>query len=210
MAKEQGYAVHCLTFRYGQRHEYELEAARRVAAAGNAAALQIVEIDLSAFGGSALTTDLEVPKGRTEEEMSEGIPNTYVPARNTIFLSFALAKAEVLPARDIFIGANAVDYSGYPDCRPAFIDAYEELANRATKQPAGPGAEPIRIHAPLLHMKKSEIILEGQRLGVDYGMTLTCYDPAKDLACGQCDACALRRRGFQEAGVADPTRYLDR
>jgi len=209
MAQEQGYAVHCLTFRYGQRHEYEIEAATRVAAAGNAAGLQIVEIDLSAFGGSALTTDLAIPKGRTEEEMADGIPNTYVPARNTIFLSFALAKAEVLPARDIFIGANAVDYSGYPDCRPAFIDAYEKLANRATKTPSGPDAEPIRIHAPLLNMKKSEVILEGQRLGVDYGMKLTCYDPSKDLACGQCDACALRRRGFQEARVADPTRYLD-
>ena len=205
LAKEQGFEVHCLTFRYGQKHEAELHAARRVAEHGHAADLQVIEIDLSAFGGSSLTTDLEVPKNRSDEAMAEGIPNTYVPARNTIFLSFALAKAEVLPAQDIFIGANAVDYSGYPDCRPAFIEAYAHLANVAT---AREGTERIRIHAPLLHLKKSEIITEGQRLGVDYSQTLTCYDPTNGLACGQCDACLLRRRGFEEAGIPDPTRYV--
>ena len=208
LAKEQGFDTYCLTFKYGQKHEAELNAARRVAEHGQATDLQIVQIDLSAFGGSSLTTEIEVPKNRSEDEIADGVPNTYVPARNTIFLSFALAKAEVLPARDIFIGANAVDYSGYPDCRPAFIEAYEGLANVASAHQGQEGIPPIRIHAPLLHLKKSEIILEGNRLGVDYGQTLTCYDPHHDLACGACDACILRKRGFEEARIPDPTRYV--
>ena len=209
MAKDQGFSPHCLSFRYGQRHAHELAAAERVAAAAGVP-LQIVDIDLRAFGGSALTDDVDVPKDREEGEMAGGIPVTYVPARNTIFLSFALARAEVNGARDLFIGANAVDYSGYPDCRPAFIEAFEALANVATAAVDDP-ADRYRVHAPLMTMSKADIITEGTRLGVDYALTWSCYDPqhveGQDKACGRCDSCLLRHRGFLDAGVDDPTPY---
>jgi 7-cyano-7-deazaguanine synthase len=209
IARRQGFAVNALSFDYGQRHRWELEAARRVAQAGGAAQHRVATIDLRVFGGSALTDDIDVPKGRGAEEMSHGIPVTYVPARNTIFLSFALAWAEVLGASDIFIGVNALDYSGYPDCRPEFIRAYEQMANLATK--AGvEGRQKLAIHAPLIAMSKAEIIRTGLNLGVDYGLTSSCYDPAGDGApCGQCDSCFLRRKGFAENGIGDPLTYGD-
>ena len=207
VARQRGFETFALTFRYGQRHAAEIEAARRVAQALGAAAHEIVTIDLRAFGGSALTGDLGVPKDRSAREIGHGIPATYVPARNTIFLSFALAWAEVLGAWDIFIGVNALDYSGYPDCRPEFIGAFERMANMATKA-AVEGRHRLTVHTPLIHLSKADIVREGIALGVDYGPTLSCYDPTPDgAACGRCDACALRRKGFAEAGLSDPTRY---
>ncbi len=202
IAREQGYACHALSFDYGQTHRAELQAAERVAQALGAEAHRWVQIDLRAIGGSALTDDsIAVPY-----EPSEGIPVTYVPARNTIFLSFALAWAEVLGANDIFIGVNAVDYSGYPDCRPAFIQAFETLANLATK--AGVEGQRLRVHAPLIQLSKAEIIRRGVALGVDYGLTVSCYQADEQgRACGRCDACRLRRQGFAEAGVPDPSPY---
>jgi 7-cyano-7-deazaguanine synthase len=207
IAKEQCFAPYALSFRYGQRHEFELEAASAVAKRSGVEQHRIVDIDLRNFGGSALTSDIDVPKGRNLKEMSEGIPITYVPARNTIFLSFALAWAEVLECSDIFIGVNALDYSGYPDCRPEFIRAFETLANLATK--AGvEGKTKITIHAPLINLTKAEIIRKGVELGVDYSLTSSCYDPSGvGEACGLCDSCQLRRKGFLEVGVVDPTRY---
>lgn len=207
IARSQDFEVNALSFAYGQRHAWELEAARRIAKAGGAARHRIAAIDLRAFGGSALTDEIEVPKGRSHDEMSHGIPITYVPARNTIFLSFALAWAEVLGASDIFIGVNALDYSGYPDCRPEYIRAYETMANLATK--AGvEGRQMLKIHAPLMHMTKAEIIRKGLELGVDFSLTSSCYDPAADGApCGECDSCILRRKGFHENGMEDPLTY---
>lgn len=207
IAKEQRFSPFALSFRYGQRHKLELEAASRVVRALGVEQHTIVDIDLRCFGGSALTSDIDVPKGRSPEEMSQGIPITYVPARNTIFLSFALAWAEVLECGDIFIGVNALDYSGYPDCRPEFIEAFQRLANLATK--AGvEGAARVTIHAPLINLSKAEIIRKGIELGVDYSLTISCYDPSRlGEACGLCDSCQLRRKGFLEAGVVDPTRY---
>jgi 7-cyano-7-deazaguanine synthase len=206
-AVREGFAAHCLSFRYGQRHTAELEAAADVARAYGATAHRVAEIDLRAFGGSALTDDaIAVPKGRSAADMATGIPVTYVPARNTIFLAFALGWAEVLGARDLFIGVNALDYSGYPDCRPEFIRAFETLANLATK--AGAEGGQFTVHTPLIAMTKAEIIRHGVSLGVDYGRTTSCYDPdVHGHACGQCDACHLRARGFAEAGVPDPTHY---
>jgi 7-cyano-7-deazaguanine synthase len=207
IARSQGFSPYALTFRYGQRHEDELKAAQRVAQRAGVDEHVIAEIDLKLFGGSALTSDAhEVPKGRAASEMSEGIPITYVPARNTIFLSFALAWAEVLGAHDIFIGVNAVDYSGYPDCRPEYIEAYEKMANLATREGVE-GERPLKIHTPLIDLSKAEIIGRGLELGVDYSVTLTCYDPIDGLACGDCDACQLRLKGFAERGVSDPAPY---
>lgn len=207
IAKHQGFEPYVLTFRYGQKHEIEIEAARRIAGHIGVAQHIVSEIDLRLFGGSALTDDLEIPKSRKVEEISRGIPITYVPARNTIFLSFALAWAEVLKASDIFIGVNAVDYSGYPDCRPEYIDAYQRMANLATKAGVS-GEQKLIIHTPLLYMTKADIIKTGINLGVDYSLTNTCYDPTPEgLACGQCDACILRLRGFSEAGIKDPVEY---
>ena len=207
IARDAGYEIHAMTFRYGQRHSLEVEAARRIAHAMRVQQHVVVDIDLRVFGGSALTDALPVPKGRDQEEMSEGIPVTYVPARNTIFLSFALAWAEVLDASDIFLGINAVDYSGYPDCRPEFVRAFEGLARLATK--AGvEGVHELRVHAPLVHMTKAEIIGRGLALGVDYGLTRSCYDPDESgAACGDCDSCQLRLGGFAAAGAADPAPY---
>lgn len=206
IAKSQGFACYAISFRYGQRHEHELESARKVAEAAGVVRHVVVDIDLRQFGGSALTSDLEVPKHQSVEEIGGEIPITYVPARNTVFLSFALAYAETLGARDIFIGVNALDYSGYPDCRPEFIAAFERLANLATK--AGVEGQAIRIHAPLIELTKGEIIRRGLELGVDYGLTTSCYDPAADgTACGHCDACLLRLKGFAENGVPDPIAY---
>jgi 7-cyano-7-deazaguanine synthase len=204
IARSEGYETCALSFDYGQRHRQELAAAARVAQHLGAAAHQTVRFDLRAFGGSALTADIDVPKGRSAGEMSGEIPITYVPARNTIFLSFALAWAEVLGSSDIFIGVNALDYSGYPDCRPEFIDAYEHMANLATK--AGvEGTRKLTIHTPLIEMTKGEIIAAGLRLGVDYSLTSSCYDPAPDgKPCGGCDSCLLRAKGFAEAGATDP------
>jgi len=201
LAREQGFSVLALTVDYGQRHRVELDAARAIAAQ-LAERHIILPLDLTAFGGSALTSDIAVPKSGVEE----GIPVTYVPARNTLFLSLALAWAEAAGARDLFVGVNALDYSGYPDCRPEFIAAFEALANRATK--AGVEGDPFTIHAPLQHMTKADIAREAARLGLDAGMSHSCYDPAPDGgACGLCDACRLRAKGFEEAGIADPTRY---
>jgi 7-cyano-7-deazaguanine synthase len=207
VARSEGYRCHALTIAYGQRHAAELEAARRVAGALGAAEHRVMHLDLRAFGGSALTADLAVPRDRPADEMASGIPITYVPARNTVFLSLALAWAEVLDSFDIFMGVNAVDYSGYPDCRPEFVAAFEALANVATK--AGvEGRGRFRVHAPLIRMTKAEIIRRGAALGVDYGVTHSCYDPAADgAACGRCDSCLIRRDGFLAAGVSDPTRY---
>ncbi|MGA9667615.1 MAG: 7-cyano-7-deazaguanine synthase QueC [Terracidiphilus sp.] len=209
IARSQGYELYALSFRYGQRHVFELEAARRVAASIGVAAHRIAEIDLRVFGGSALTDEIEVPKGRTVDDMSHGIPITYVPARNTIFLSFALAWAEVLGSSDIFIGVNALDYSGYPDCRPEFIEAFEKMANLATK--AGvEGRQLLKIHTPLIAMSKAEIIRKGIELGVDYGLTSSCYDPsASGQPCGECDSCLLRKKGFLENGIEDSLVYRD-
>ncbi|PYN59371.1 MAG: 7-cyano-7-deazaguanine synthase QueC [Candidatus Rokuibacteriota bacterium] len=206
IARSRGFDVYALTFRYGQRHTAEIEAAQRVAAAVGVTRHEVIVFDLRRFGGSALTGDLAVPKGRALEEMTQAIPATYVPARNTIFLSFALAWAETLGASDIFIGVNHYDYSGYPDCRPEFIGAYQRMADLATK--AGvEGRQRLTIHTPLIHMTKAEIVRTGLGLGVDYALTLSCYDPAPEGACGRCDACALRLKGFGEAGVTDPIRY---
>jgi len=207
IARRQGYEAYALSFSYGQRHIWELEAAAKVAAALGAAEHKVALIDLRIFGGSALTADIAVPKGRAMEEMGHGIPITYVPARNTIFLSFALAWAEVLGSSDIFIGVNALDYSGYPDCRPEFIEAFERMANLATK--AGvEGHQALKIHTPLIAMSKAEIIAKGIELGVDYGLTSSCYDPsATGVPCGQCDSCLLRRKGFSENGREDPLKY---
>jgi 7-cyano-7-deazaguanine synthase len=207
IAQAEGYQVHALSFDYGQRHILELDAARRIVAAQGIRHHAVMTIDLRAFGGSALTAEIDVPKHRAVSEMSHGIPSTYVPARNTIFLSFALAFAEVSQAQDIFIGVNALDYSGYPDCRPDYIRAFETMGNLATR--AGvEGTERLKIHAPLMELTKAGIIRRGAELGVDYRLTLSCYDPAPpNLACGACDSCQLRRKGFAEAGVADPTLY---
>ena len=204
IAKAQGFAPYALSFRYGQRHVVELDRARRVAEVLGAAGHVVVDVDLRQFGGSALTADIDVPKDRDAATMSHGIPITYVPARNTIFLSFALGWAEVLGAEDIFIGVNALDYSGYPDCRPEFIEAFETLANRATK--AGvEGTQHLKIHVPLMQMSKADIIRSGLELGVDYAETSSCYDPSSDgKPCGHCDSCLLRAKGFEEVGVTDP------
>ena len=201
IAREQGFRLHALTVRYGQRHAIELEAARKVARALEVAAHVEIAVDLSTFGGSALTGDMAVPKNRPLD--APGIPSTYVPARNTVFLSLGLAWAEVLGARDIFIGVNVLDYSGYPDCRPEFIEAFERLASLATA--AGVSGAAFRIHAPLQQLTKAEIVRRGTRLGLDYALTVSCYDPGLDgRPCGRCDSCVLRARGFSEAGIADP------
>jgi 7-cyano-7-deazaguanine synthase len=207
IALSQGFACYTMSFRYGQRHEVELECAGLIAQALGVEQHLIVDIDLRAFGGSALTSETPVPLNRSTEEMSTGVPITYVPARNTIFLSFALAWAEVLAAEDIFIGVNALDYSGYPDCRPEYIEAFEQMGNLATKA-AVEGTMRLRIHTPLIAMTKAEIIRTGLSLGVDYSLTHSCYDPsAEKLACGRCDSCLLRLKGFAEAGAADPLQY---
>ncbi|HEX8870586.1 MAG TPA: 7-cyano-7-deazaguanine synthase QueC [Lentzea sp.] len=208
IARQRGFLPYALSFSYGQRHSVELEAAKRVAEQAGVARHIVADIDLRIFGGSALTDDIAVPKGRDEEQMAGEIPPTYVPGRNTIFLSFALAYAEVVGARDVFTGVNAVDYSGYPDCRPEYIEAYEAMANLATKS-AIEGDGRIRVHAPLIDMTKADIIRTGIELGVDYSLTSSCYDPTDDgVSCGTCDTCVLRLKGFHEAGVADPVRYL--
>ncbi len=207
MAQRDGYTVHALSFSYGQRHTVELEAATRVAAAAGITDHKVIDIDLRAFGGSALTDDIDVPKHDSAADMDEGIPVTYVPARNTIFLSFALAYAEVLGSSDIFIGVNALDYSGYPDCRPEFVTAFQDLARIATKAGAE-GSTEVTIHAPLMEMTKAQISAAGTELGVDYAITISCYDPDDvGRACGRCDSCHLRHQGFVDAGLADPTRY---
>jgi 7-cyano-7-deazaguanine synthase len=207
IAKAEGYETYALSFSYGQRHSWELECARKVASNAGVKDHRVAQIDLRVFGGSALTADISVPKGRSLEEMSDKIPVTYVPARNTIFLSFALAWAEVLKSSDIFIGVNALDYSGYPDCRPEFIEAFERLANLATK--AGvEGQQNLKIHTPLISLSKAEIVRRGVELGVDYGLTSSCYDPSlSGEPCGACDSCLLRRKGFRENGLIDPLKY---
>jgi 7-cyano-7-deazaguanine synthase len=206
IASAEGFTPYALSFRYGQRHVSELDAAARVAAAHRVARHVIADIDLRVFGGSALTTDVDVPKHDAVDELDDGIPVTYVPARNTIFLSFALAYAETVGAGDIFIGVNALDYSGYPDCRPEYIAAYEVMANLATR--AGVEGSKLTIHTPLIALSKAEIIRAGLDLGVDYGLTSSCYDPDQEgRPCGHCDSCLLRLKGFAEAGVADPLRY---
>lgn len=207
IAKSQGFAVHALSFDYGQRHRVELEASARLAEALGAAEHRIVSIDTGIFEGSALTGDAPVPKDRSDREMGEGIPVTYVPARNTLFLSYALAFAESRGILDLFIGVNALDYSGYPDCRPDYIAAFEKMANLATK--AGVEGGHFTIHAPLIAMTKADIVRSGSKLGVDYALTISCYDPTpKGEACGHCDSCQLRRKGFEDADVKDPTRYV--
>jgi 7-cyano-7-deazaguanine synthase len=207
IARHDGFDLYALSVDYGQRHRFELEAARRVAESLSVVRHVVASVDLGQFGGSALTADIAVPMDRADDEISHGIPVTYVPARNTVFLSLALGYAEVVGAGDLFLGVNAVDYSGYPDCRPEFIAAFEQLANLATK--AGvEGTTRFRIHTPLIHMTKAEIIRRGVELGVDYGLTPTCYAPnAAGVACGRCDACHLRLKGFAEAGVKDPIAY---
>jgi 7-cyano-7-deazaguanine synthase len=207
IAKAEGYDIYALSFAYGQRHAWELECARVVASSMGAKEHRTVTIDLRAFGGSALTAEIDVPKGRAPEQMSGEIPITYVPARNTIFLSFALASAEVIGCSDIYLGVNALDYSGYPDCRPEFIAAFERLANLATK--AGvEGRQSLRIHTPLISLTKAEIIHRGLGLGVNYGLTSSCYDPSPTgKPCGSCDSCVLRLKGFRENGLADPLQY---
>jgi 7-cyano-7-deazaguanine synthase len=209
VACAQGFEAHALSVDYGQRHRGELSRARRIAREIGAAGHRIVRVDLSTFGGSALTdAAIAVPKGRSERRIGAGIPVTYVPARNTVLLGLALAYAETIGARDIFLGVNAIDYSGYPDCRPAFVRAFERLASVATK--AGVDGAQFRIRTPLLRLSKAGIVKLGTRLGVPYGITLSCYDPIRGRACGTCDACVLRRKGFAEAGVADPTVYASR
>ena len=207
IAQSERFDLYALTFRYGQRHAIEIEAARKIAERYGVSKHIILDVGLDQFGGSALTDDIEVPKDRTQEQMSGDIPVTYVPARNTLFLSYALAWAEVLGANDIFIGVNALDYSGYPDCRPEFIEAFERMAALATK--AGvEGKQRIKIHTPLIHLTKAQIIQKGIELNVDYSLTRTCYDPAPDgTACGSCDACRLRLKGFAESKLDDPIRY---
>jgi 7-cyano-7-deazaguanine synthase len=207
VARRDGFECYALSFDYGQRHRIEIEAARRVAAALGAARHMILPVDLRVFGGSALTADIEVPKDRSHEERGQGIPITYVPARNTVFLSFALAWAETLDAEDMFIGVNAIDYSGYPDCRPEFIAAFERMANLATK--AGvEGRSHVRIHTPLINLSKADIVKLAVELGLDFSLTHSCYDPdAAGRACGRCDSCLLRRKGFEQAGIADAVEY---
>jgi len=210
IAKQAGFELHALSFNYGQRHERELESAKRVAAFLQASSHRVMHFDLRAIGGSALTDQIEVPKGRGDAEIAQGIPITYVPARNTIFLSFALAFAERIGSQDIFFGANQLDYSGYPDCREEYIRAFERMADLATK--AGvEGKSRLKIHTPLLHMTKAEIIKTGLKLGLDYSLTWSCYDPHSDgRACGRCDSCRLRLKGFKEAGAIDPILYAER
>jgi 7-cyano-7-deazaguanine synthase len=209
IARREGFEVFALSVRYGQRHAVELEAARRVAAAQDVARHVVIDLDLRGFGGSALTSDIPVPKDTPPERIGAGIPATYVPARNTIFLSLALAWAETLGARDIFIGANALDYSGYPDCRPEYVASFERMANLATR--AGVEGVGVRIHTPLIALGKADIVRRGLELGVDFALTSTCYDPASDgAACGRCEACLLRLKGFAEAGERDPARYEGR
>ncbi len=208
VARADGFQTHALSVDYGQRHKGELARARRIARALGAADHRIVKVDLSAFGGSALTDEsIAVPKRRSARRMSADIPVTYVPARNTVMLALALAHAETIGAEDVYVGVNAIDYSGYPDCRPAFLRAFERLARVATK--AGVEGRPLRIRAPLLRLSKAGIVRLGTRLGVPYRMTLSCYDPVGGRACGACDACQLRRKGFAEAGVPDPTLYVE-
>ncbi|EKD27408.1 MAG: ExsB [uncultured bacterium] len=209
IAKSNGYEIYAITFDYGQRHTFEIEAAKQIAITNNVKKHLIFKINLRQYGGSALTDDIDVPLNRCEEEISDGkIPVTYVPARNTIFLSIALGWAETLDVSDIFIGVNAIDYSGYPDCRPQFIKAFEKLAGLATK--LGSEGGNFKIHTPLIKLKKSEIIKKGIKLGVDYGKTVTCYSPKSiDISCGKCDACVLRLKGFKEAGFSDPKAYAD-
>jgi 7-cyano-7-deazaguanine synthase len=208
IARHDGFApLYSLSFDYGQRHRHELDAARRIAQSFGVAEHRVIKIDLRQFGHSALTDEIDVPKDRNDTQMGSAIPVTYVPARNTIFLSFALAWAEVLSVRHVFIGVNSIDYSGYPDCRPAFIDAFQTMANLATKMTVT-GGQPFTIHAPLIQLTKAQIIQRGVELGVDYSQTHSCYDPDEDgRACGRCDSCLLRKKGFAEAGVADPTKY---
>jgi 7-cyano-7-deazaguanine synthase len=207
VARRDGFRCHALTVAYGQRHQIEIEAARRVAHALGAADLRVLQLDLRTFGGSALTADLPVPKDRSTETMSHGIPITYVPARNTIFLALSLAHAEVLGSFDIYLGVNAIDYSGYPDCRPEYLEAFERMANLATKASVENQGR-FRIHAPLIQLSKADILRLGTSLGVDYSLTHSCYDPTADgTACGRCDSCRLRFEGFLAAGLPDPTRY---
>lgn len=208
IAKHEGFEIYSLSFSYGQRHAFELKAAQKVADAIGVAEHLVINVDIEQISGSSLTDDIDVPKDRDEISMSREIPVTYVPARNTIFLSYALAWAEVLESSDIFIGVNAIDYSGYPDCRPEYTEAFERMANLATK--AGvEGITKIRIRTPLIHLTKAQIIKKGVELGIDYSLTHSCYDPGpQGLACGRCDSCFLRKKGFKEAGVTDPTRYL--
>jgi len=207
MGRQQGFEIHALSFRYGQRHECELEAAKKVAAFLGAASHRVMEFDMRVIGGSALTDLIDVPKGRSSDEIAHGIPITYVPARNTIFLSFTLALAERIGSQDIFFGANQLDYSGYPDCREEYIRAFEQMADLATR--AGvEGKSRLKIHTPLLHMTKAEIIETGLKLGLDYSLTWSCYDPHSDgRACGLCDSCQLRLKGFKKAGAIDPIAY---
>ena len=209
VAKDQGFEPYAISFRYGQRHAVELEAARRVAKAAGVERHVVCDIDLRVFGGSALTADVDVPKHESAEELSDDeIPITYVPARNTVFLSFALAHAEVIGSTDIFIGVNALDYSGYPDCRPEYIAAYEQMANLATR--AGVEGNAMKIHTPLINLTKAETVELGTKLGVDYSLTLSCYDPdAEGRSCGHCDSCLLRLRGFADVGLADPVSYQE-
>jgi len=208
IAKNEGYSIYCLSFSYGQRHIFELEAAKKVVKKIGVEKHLVINLDLDKIGGSALTSCIDVPKNRDEKSISAKIPVTYVPARNTIFLSYAIAWAEVIESSDIFIGINAIDYSGYPDCRPEYIKAFEDMANLATK--AGvEGITKIKINTPLLYMSKAEIIKKGIELGVDYSLTHSCYDPdPKGLACGKCDSCYLRKKGFKEAGFKDPIKYI--
>ena len=208
IAKHEGFEIYSLSFSYGQRHAFELKAAQKVADAIGVAEHLVINIDIEKIGGSSLTDDIDVPKDRDEISMSREIPVTYVPARNTIFLSYALAWAEVLESSDIFIGVNAIDYSGYPDCRPEYTEAFEHMANLATK--AGvEGITKIRIRTPLIHLTKAQIIKKGVELGIDYSLTHSCYDPSyQGLACGRCDSCFLRKKGFKEAGIPDPTKYI--
>ncbi|RLS75263.1 MAG: 7-cyano-7-deazaguanine synthase QueC [Planctomycetota bacterium] len=206
IAKSEGFDIYAISFDYGQRHHFELEAARRVCESQGVSELVVFKVDTSIFRGSALTNDIPVPHNRDESQMADGIPVTYVPARNTIFLSVGLGLAESVGANDLFIGVNAVDYSGYPDCRPEFIKAFEDMANLATK--AGVEGQRLNVHTPLILLTKAEIIQRGVALGVDYGLTHSCYDPLPDgTSCGECDSCQLRLRGFREAGCADPIRY---
>lgn len=206
MAQSQGFVCNCLSFQYGQRQSIELERARVIARNAGVARHLVLRVDLDAIGGSALTAEIEVPKDRPFGDMEKEIPVTYVPGRNILFLAHALSWAEVLGASDIFLGINAVDYSGYPDCRPEFLDAFAQMANLGTK--AGATGKPFRFHAPLIRLSKKEIILKGRELGVDYGLTHSCYDPVGDKACGRCDACRLRLQGFSEAGLVDPAPYV--
>ncbi len=209
IAKDEGFEIFSLSFSYGQRHAIELVASKKIAEILEVKKHLIIDIDLGKIGGSALTDAINVPKKRDEKTMAKEIPVTYVPARNTIFLSHAIAWAEVIGASDIFIGVNAIDYSGYPDCRKEYIEAFEKMANLATKTGVE-GKTKIKIRTPLIHMSKAEIIKKGMELGVDYGLTISCYDPSENgLACGLCDSCTLRKKGFLEAGFDDPTKYTD-